>query len=137
MWSGIWSMTTAWYDFWIWIWSTRHCGLGQEKACWKTQLVLFDWSNSAGAIDVKMDGLLLRKNHLLRCWSWLSRQDWIWALTLSLLPKLPPRKLELWFVLRSWFLLRLLCISINLPYTHVWNSVVTSGLVLRLVTWNC
>ena len=32
----------------------------------KTQLVLFDWSNDTGAIDVKMDGL--RKNHVLRCW---------------------------------------------------------------------
>ena len=27
----------------------------------------------------------------------------------------------------SFFLLRLLCISINLPYAHVWNTVVTSG----------
>ena len=34
----------------------------------KTQLVSFDWSNNTGAIDVKMNGLFLRKNHLLRCW---------------------------------------------------------------------
>ena len=33
-------------------------------------------------------------------------------------------------VLGSFFLLRLLCISINLPYAHVWNTVVTSGLDL-------
>ena len=34
----------------------------------KTQLVLFDSSNNtAGAIDVKMGDLFLRKNHLLRC----------------------------------------------------------------------
>ena len=26
--------------------------------------------------------------------------------------------------------MRLLCITINLPYTHEWNTVVTSGLVL-------
>ena len=25
----------------------------------KTQLVLFDWSNNTGAIDVKMDGFVL------------------------------------------------------------------------------
>ena len=32
-------------------------------------------------------------------------------------------------------LLRLLCISINLPYAHVWNTVVTSGLVPPVATW--
>ena len=32
----------------------------------KTQLVLFDQSNSNGSID--MMGLFLRENHLLRCW---------------------------------------------------------------------
>ena len=36
-----------------------YCRLGQEVFCWfqwgKTQLVLFDWSNNSGAIDVKMD----------------------------------------------------------------------------------
>ena len=35
------------------------------------------------------------------------------------------------------FRLRLFCISINLPYAHVWNIVVTSGLVCLVATWNC
>ena len=26
---------------------------------------------------------------------------------------------------------------INLPYGHVWNTVVISGLVLLVATWNC
>ena len=64
-------------------------------------------------------GLFLRKNHLLRCWGWLSLLIWIGALTMSLLLKLTPRKLELWFALWSFFLLRLLCISLNLPYTNL------------------
>ena len=33
------------------------------------------------------------------------------------------------------FLLRLLCISINLPYAPAWNTFVTSG--PPVVTWNC
>ena len=33
----------------------------------KTQLVLFDLSNNCVAIDVKMDGSVFDKNHLLRC----------------------------------------------------------------------
>ena len=42
----------------------------------------------------KWMGLFLRKNHLLRCWGWPSLLNWIGFLTLSLLLKLPPRKLE-------------------------------------------
>ena len=85
----------------------------------------------------KLMDLFLRENHLLRCWGWLSLLNWIGGLTLTLLLKLPPRKLDSWFVLWSLFLLRLLCISINLPYNHEWNTVVMSGLVLLVTTWNC
>ena len=65
--------------------SMRHCGLG------------------GGEMDI-----FFRKNHILRCFVWLSLLNWIRALTLSLLLKLPPRKLEPWFFLWSFFLLRLL-----------------------------
>ena len=37
----------------------------------------------------------------------------------------------------SFFLLRLLCICINLPFVHVWSTVATSGLVPLVATWNC
>ena len=60
----------------------------------KTQVVSFDWSNNTGAIDVKMMGLFLKKNHFLRYWGCLSHLDWVGAPTLSLLLKLPPIKLE-------------------------------------------
>ena len=40
----------------------------------KSQLVLFDRFNNTGVIDVKMDGSVLRKNHLLRCWGCLLLQ---------------------------------------------------------------
>ena len=33
----------------------------------KTQLVLFNLSNNSGAMDVEIDGSVLRKIHLLRC----------------------------------------------------------------------
>ena len=85
----------------------------------------------------KWIGLVFMKNHILRCWSWLSLLNWIMALTLSLLLKLPPRKVEPWFVLWSSFLLRLFCVSINLPHGHAWNTVVIFRLVLLVATWNC
>ena len=33
----------------------------------KTQLISFDQSSNNNSINVKMDGLFLKKNHLLRC----------------------------------------------------------------------
>ena len=53
----------------------------------KTKLVLFDQSNKVtGVTDMKIwTGIFLRKNHLLRCWVWLSLLNWIGALTFSLL----------------------------------------------------
>ena len=35
------------------------------------------------------------------------------------------------------FLSSEVALSINLPYTHVWNIVVMSRLVLLVATWNC
>ena len=103
---------------------------GKTQLCLTGQkiLVLLMW---------KWMGLFFRKDHLLRCWGWLSYLNWIGVLTLSLVLKLPPRKLEPWFILWNFFLLWLLCSSINLPYCHVWNTVVMSGLVLLVANWNC
>ena len=58
----------------------------------------------------KWMGLVLMKNDLLKCWGWLFLLNWIGVPTLSLLLKPPSRKLEPWFILGSFFLLRLLCI---------------------------
>ena len=74
------------------------------------------WYNNTGAIDVKMDGSVFEeKNHHLRYCGWLSLLNWMVVLTLSLLLKLLPRKFEPRFVLWSFFLLRLLCVFINIP----------------------
>ena len=85
----------------------------------------------------KWMGLFLRKNNLPRCLGWPSLPNWIGALTLPLLLKLPPRKLEPLFILWSFFLPKMFCISTNLPYAHAWSTVVTSGLVPLVATWNC
>ena len=72
-----------------------------------------------------------------RCLGWLSLLNCIRPLALSLLLKLPPVKLEPWFVIWNFFLLRLPCIPINLPYGCLWNIVVMSVLVFVVATWNC
>ena len=62
----------------------------------KTQLVWFDPSNNNGSTYVKMNGFVLEeKSSFIRYWGCFSLLNWIGALTLSLLLKLPPRKLEL------------------------------------------
>ena len=59
------------------------------------------------------------------------------ALTTRPLLKLSPWKLEPWFILLSLFLLGLLCIFINLPYSLAWNIVTMSGLMLLAGIWKC
>ena len=59
----------------------------------KTQLVLFDRSNNTGAIDMKMDGSVHEEKSSFKVLG-LSLLNWCGSVTLSLLLKLPPRKLE-------------------------------------------
>ena len=72
-------------------------------------------------------------------WVCHSLLNLIRVLILSLLLKLPSRKLELWFVLWSFFFLFFLSLLyIYEPTIHLaWNAVVMSGLVLLAASWNC
>ena len=69
-------------------------GLGQEVACWFQcckNSTSFVWPfNNTDAIDMKMDGSVLEGKQSFKM---------LGALTLSLLLKLPPRKLKHWFFL--------------------------------------
>ena len=94
----------------------------------KTEIVSFDQSNNSGNFDVKMGGSVLEKNHLSRCWNSFSLQNWIAALILPLLIKLPLRKLEPWSVL-WWFIS-----DLDLQLDLAWNTFVMSGLVLLAAT---
>ena len=63
-----------------------------------------------------------------------SKLDWGSYISIA---KTASKKLEPWFVLWSLFPLRLLCISLNLTYSHEWNAVVMSGLVPLVAFWIC
>ena len=141
MWSGIWSVATIRIGFLTWIWSTRPRGPGQGVVCWfnarKTQLVSFDRSNNTGATDAKMDGSVLEEKSSFEMpgLTFFFKLDWdSYIISIA---KTSPRKLLPWFVLWSLFLVRLLCISINLPCGLTWNTVVISWLVRLVATWNC
>ena len=61
----------------------------------KTRLVLFDWSNNNGSIDVKRDGSVLEKKSSFKILGLTFSSKLDWARTSSLIPKQPQRKLEL------------------------------------------
>ena len=65
-------------------------------------LVSFGRSNNTGAVAVKTDGTNLEeKSYFKKLWlSFSSKLNWI---GFSLLLKLPPKKLEPWFVLWIFF----------------------------------
>ena len=93
----------------------------------KTQLVSFDRSNSTGTIDVKMDSFVLEEKSSFKMLGLTFSSKLDWGFYIISIAKTASKKI----------LLRLLCISINLPYAHVWNTVVTSGLVPLHATWDC
>ena len=73
--------------------------IGARSGLLISMLGKFSLSHLIGLITLvlltcKWMGLFLKKNHLLSCWGLSSLLNWIKALTLSLLLKLPPRKLE-------------------------------------------
>ena len=100
----------------------------RDTADWGTKWLIDLWlywfkrSNSSGAIDVKMNR------------SFLEEKSFKETLTLSLLLIPLSKKLEPWFALWSFFFLRILFISVNLPYGLAKNTVVMSGLVLSTAT---
>ena len=83
---------------------------------------------------MKMDKSVFVKLSSFKMWGLTSSSKLDGALTVFLLLKLPPRKLEPCLDL---LLPRLLYICINLPYGPAWNTVVMSGWLPLVATCNC
>ena len=60
----------------------------------KIQLVSFDRSNNNGSINVKMDGSVLEEKPFFKMLGLTFSSKLDWGSYISLLLKLPPRKLE-------------------------------------------
>ena len=69
----------------------------------KAQLILFDWSNNSGAINVKMDGSALGAK-IIFLYTEIAILFKIIFRLLNYLYKLTLRKLKLWMFLWSFFL---------------------------------
>ena len=123
--------------FWTWIWPTR---FGQEVACWfqcwKTHLVWFDQSKNTGAIDVKMNKSVIEEILFFEMLQMTFSSTLDYGCYIISVAKTASKKIGTLTVLWSLFLLRLLRISTNLPYSEVWNTVAMSGLMLLVAMWN-
>ena len=96
----------------------------------KTQLFLFDKSDNAGAIDVKMDGSAFEEKSSFKMLALTFSSKLDWGSYIISITKTASKEIGALIRSMKFFLLRLFCISINLPYSHAWNTFATSGLVL-------
>ena len=96
----------------------------------KTQLVLFDQSNNTGAVCVIIDGSVLEEKSSFKMVGLPFSSNLDWGSYINSVAKTASKKLEPWFILWRFFLLRSLCFSINLPYGVASSTIVMSGQIL-------
>ena len=103
----------------------------------KTQLVSFDQSNNNGSIDVKMVGSVLEETLSFRMLglTFSSKLDW-GSYTISI-AKTASKRIGALIRSMKFVLAEVALYLYNLPYVHIWNTVVTSGVVPPVVPWNC
>ena len=103
----------------------------------KTQLVSFDQSNNNGSVDKKMDGSVLEEKSCFKMLGLTFSSKLYWSSYIISIAKTASKKIVALIRSMKFLSPKLLCISINLPYAHVWNTVLTSGLVPLVAAWNC
>ena len=103
----------------------------------KTRLVSFDRSNNNGSIDVKIGGSILEEKSSFKMLGLTFSSKLDWGSYIISVAKTASKKIGALIRSRKFLSLEFGLISINLPYAHVWNTVVTAGLVLLVATWIC
>ena len=98
------------------------------------QLVLFDRSNDAFAIDVKMSRSVLEEKLSFKTLglTFSSKSDW--GPYIISVAKTASRKIGALILSMKSLSPERILISINLPYDLAWNVVISSGLVLLAAT---
>ena len=98
------------------------------------QLVLFNRSNDAFAIDVKMSRSVLEEKLSFKTLglTFSSKSDW--GPYIISVAKTASRKIGVFILSMKSLSPERILISINLPYDLAWNVVISSGLVLLAAT---
>ena len=85
-----------------------------------------------------MDGSVLEEKSSFKMLGLTFSSKLHWGSYIISIAKTASKKIRALIRSMNFFLLRLLFISINLPYAHVCNTIVMSGLVFLVAsTWNC
>ena len=103
----------------------------------KTQLVSFDQSKNTGAIDVKMDGSVLEEKRSFRMLGLTFSSKLDWGSYIVSIAKTASKKIGA--LIRSMKFLTSEA-ALYLYKSTIWscrNTVVISGMVLLVATWNC
>ena len=103
----------------------------------KTQLVLIGQFNNTVSIDVKMDGSVLEEKSSFKMLGLTFSSKLDWGSYIISFAKTASKKIGALIFSLKFLSPEVALISRNLPYAHVWSTVVTSGLVLLVATWNC
>ena len=87
------------------------------------QLVSFDQSSNTGAIDVKMDECLHEEKSSFKMLGLALSSKLDWGSYIISIAKTASNKIGALIRSISFFLLRLLCVSVNLPNCHTWTAI--------------
>ena len=98
------------------------------------QLVLFDRSNDAFAIDVKMSRSVLEEKLSFKTLGLTFSSTSDWGPYIISVAKTASRKIGVFILSMKSLSPERILISINLPYDLAWNVVISSGLVLLAAT---
>ena len=103
----------------------------------KTQLVSFDWSNNNGSIDVKMDGSVLEEKSSFKMLELTFSSTLDWVSYIIYIAKAASKKIGVLICFMKFVSPEVALYLLNLSCGHVWNTIIISGLVLLVDSWNC
>ena len=103
----------------------------------KTQLVLFDWSNNNGSIDVKMCGSILEEKSSFKMLGLTFSSKLDWGSYIISIAKTASKKIGALIRSMKFLSAEVALYLYKSTIRPLWNTVVTSGLVPPVTTWIC
>ena len=104
---------------------------------WKTQLVLFDQSNNTGSIDVEMGGSVLEEKAFFKMLELTFPSKLDWGSYIISIAKTASKKIGALICSMMFLSPEVALYLYKSTICPLWNTVVMSGLVPLVATWNC
>ena len=101
------------------------------------QLVSFDWSNNNGSIDMKNDRSVLEEISSFKMLGLAFSSKLDWGSYIISIAKTASKNIRALICSVRFLSLEVALYLYKSTIRYVWNTVVTSGLVPQVATWNC